>query len=269
MKQTSKQLVGKVAFVTGAGHSQGIGRACAIALVKRGAKVVISDIDGSTGLESFAEQCIELGGVGHALTCDVTNSANVKLAIEEAANRFGGLDIIVNSAGVGIGHPDFLQITDKEWDLTFAVNVRGTANVCKAAIPYLKKKKSGSIINIASLSGLGAINGIPACYTASKFAVIGLTKQIALQLASENIHCNAVCPGSVRTQMMVTTMEALATQENITIKEAEQLEAAAIPKGRAALPEEVASLVGFLASDEACYITGAALPVSGGMGAGL
>lgn len=269
MTMTNKPLAGKNAFVTGAGHPDGIGRACALALVTAGARVIISDLEASAGLDSFSAQCLELGGEGAAICCDVTDSADVARAVAEAAVEYDGLHILVNSAGVGIGHPDFLETTDKEWDITFAVNVRGTANVCKAAIPYLRDNEAGSIVNIASLSGLGAINGIPACYTASKFAVVGFTKQIALQLAPDNIHCNAVCPGSVRTQMMVTAMEALATQENISVEEAEKLEASGIPKGRAALPEEIAEVVLFLAADQSGYMTGAALPVAGGMSPGV
>jgi len=262
-------LEGKIAFVTGAGHPKGIGRACARELARNGAKVAIVDLTDNDDLRSFNDECDELGTEGFVTTCDVTNMTNVRKVMDRVVKRFGGLDIIVNNAGVGAGDPDFLKITDKDWDLSLAVNLRGVANICDAAIPYLIKKSGGSIINIASLSGLGAVNGIPACYTASKFAVIGLTKQLALQYAPENIRCNAVCPGSVRTQMMETAMAHLAEHEGVTIEQAEKLEASGIPVGRAAHPEEVAGLVGFLASDVSSYITGAALPVSGGMSPGI
>jgi len=235
-------LEGKIAFVTGAGHPKGIGRACARELARNGAKVAIADLTDNADLRSFNDECDELGAEGFVTTCDVTNMTNVRKVMDRVVKRFGGLDIIVNNAGVGAGDPDFLKITDKDWDLSLAVNLRGVANICDAAIP---------------------------CYTASKFAVIGLTKQLALQYAPENIRCNAVCPGSVRTQMMETAMAHLAEHEGITIEQAEKLEASGIPVGRAAHPKEVAGLVGFLASDVSSYITGAALPVSGGMSPGI
>jgi len=265
----SQILEGKIAFVTGAGHPKGIGRACARELAKKGAKVAVADLTDNADLRSFEDESRAMGAEGYVTTCDVTNKTNVQKTIAGVVKRFGGLDIIVNNAGVGAGDPDFLKITDKDWDLSLSVNLRGVANICDAAIPHLIKNSGGSIINIASLSGLGAVNGIPACYTASKFAVIGLTKQLALQYAPEKIRCNAVCPGSVRTQMMETAMAHLAEHEGISIEEAEKLEASGIPLGRAAHPEEVAGLVSFLASDESFYMTGAALPVSGGMSPGI
>ena len=265
----SKKLYGKVAFVTGADHPMGIGRACANKLAELGASVVIADLNDTDELRAFPAECEKNGSQGLALTCDVTNQESVKRVLNELLQKFGHVDIVVNNAGVGVGDSDFLKLTDQDWDLSVAVNLRGVANVCTAAIPHMVKGKGGSIINIASLSGLGAINGIPACYTASKFAVVGLTKQLALQYAPEKIRCNAVCPGSVRTQMMETAMAHLAEHEGISIEEAEKLEASGIPVGRAAHPEEVAGLVGFLASDESFYMTGAALPVSGGMSPGI
>ena len=269
MTVNSETLSGKVAFVTGAGHPEGIGRACALGLVNQGAKVVITDLVDNDNLASFVNECEAIGGQGRAVACDVTNFEDVDSAIRQAASEFGRVDIIVNNAGVGVGHPDFLETRDQDWDLSLNVNLRGVVNVCKAAIPHLKKRPSSSIINVASLSGLGAIQGIPACYTASKFAVVGLTKQLALQLAPSNIRCNAICPGSVRTQMMKTAMENLAEAEGISVQEAEALEASTIPVGRAADPSEIADLVVYLASDGSRYMTGVALPVAGGMASGL
>lgn len=265
----SRKLSGKVAFVTGAGHPMGIGRACANKLAELGANVVIADLNDTDELRAFTAECEKSGSQGIALTCDVTDQKSVNRAFDELLQKFGRVDIVVNNAGVGVGDPDFLKIADRDWDISMAVNLRGVANVCTAAIPHMVKNESGSIINIASLSGLGAISGIPACYTASKFAVVGLTKQLALQYASEKIRCNAVCPGSVRTQMMETAMAHLASQEGISVEEAEKLEAAGIPLGRAADPGEVAGLVAFLASNDSAYVTGAAMPVSGGMSPGI
>ena len=130
-------------------------------------------------------------------------------------------------------------------------------------------QNGGAIVNIASLCGLGAIEEIPAPYTASKFAAIGLTKAIALQYAEQNIRCNAVCPGVVNTQMRDQLLERMAEDHNITVVEAEQLENNSIAMKRGAEPEEVASVVAFLTSPAAQYITGVAVPVAGGLAAGL
>lgn len=269
MTKQIQSLNGKVAIVTGAGHPEGIGRACARKLAAYGAKVVISDLTENDDLQSFEAECANLGTQGLSLVCDVTRAQQTDETVRETIQKFGQVDILVNNAGVGVGQPDFLQTSDKDWDISLNVNLRGVVNMCKAAIPHLQNQGSGSIVNIASLSGLGAIAGIPACYTASKFAVVGLTKQLALELAPKNIRCNAVCPGSVRTQMMKIAMENLAEFEGITVEEAEGLEAGTIPLGRAADPDEIAEFVALLASDAGRYMTGVALPVAGGMASGL
>ena len=163
----------------------------------------------------------------------------------------------------------FLDISDDIWDLSYQVNVRGTAAFCRAAIPSMLKQKMGVIVNNASLCGIGAITSVPANYTASKFAVIGLTKAIALEYAEYNIRCNAVCPGVVNTGMREHAMRRIAEKENITLKQAQKHEDLSIAMKRAAQPEEVADLVLFLSGPDSAYITGAALPVAGGMAAGL
>ena len=140
--------------------------------------------------------------------------------------------------------------------------------MCQAVIPHLRDR-GGSIINIASLAGLGALDSIPACYTASKFATIGLTKQLALQFAADKIRCNAICPGSVVTQMHDNSLRLLAEEHGISLDEAQQLEDSNIPLGYSAQPAEIARAAVFLASDDASYMTGVALPVAGGMAPGI
>lgn len=250
-------LRGKVAIVTGAAHPKGIGRAIAMAIQGEGAHVVITDIAGAEGLE-------ECGG----LACDVTDAAQVQTFVETVLAEHGQIDVLVNNAGVGVGSADFLELTDRDWDLSLNVNLRGVANLCQAAIPHMRER-GGSIINVASLAGLGAIDSIPACYTASKFAAVGLTKQIAAQFAADGIRCNAICPGSVVTQMHEQSLQLLAQEHNISIEEAQQLEDSHIPLGRSAQPEEIGSAAVFLASDQSAYMTGVALPVAGGMAPGL
>ena len=250
-------LEGKIALVTGAAHPRGIGRAIALALEAHGATVVSTDLAGSEGLEKAA-----------GLSCDVTSPEQVEQAVAEVLSRHGGIDILVNNAGVGVGSADFMAITDRDWELSLAVNLRGVANVCRAVLPHMQER-GGSIINVASLAGTGAMDAIPACYTASKFAAVGLTKQLAAQYAPQNIRVNALCPGSVVTQMHEQSMALLAETHDITVEDAQALEDANIPLGRSAQPAEVGRAAVFLASDLSSYVTGVALPVAGGMAPGL
>ncbi len=263
------ELTGKTALVTGAGRARGIGRAIAVALVERGANVVMIDKAGAETQESIKSQFGESAGKVVFCEADVTRPADAEAAVGCAVAEFGGLDILVNNAGVGRGSPDFLELTEKDWTLSLDVNLRGVANFCRAAIPELRKSDAAAIVNVASLSGLRAIPLIPACYTASKFAVVGMTKQLALQLAPENIRVNAICPGSVRTDMMQTVMEDIAAAEGISVEEAEAHEAATIALGRAAEPSEIGQVAAYLAGPAGSYVTGETLTVSGGMFNGL
>ncbi|MEH6636867.1 MAG: SDR family oxidoreductase [Halioglobus sp.] len=250
-------LTGKVAIVTGAAHPRGIGRAIYNALSAHGATVVGSDLESAEGLT-------DIDGIG----CDVTDPAQCARLIEIVQEKHGQLDVVVNNAGVGVGSGDFLKTTDREWDISLAVNLRGPVNICRAAIPAMLES-GGSIINVASLAGIGAMEAIPPCYTASKFAVVGLTKQLSLQYAPNNIRVNALCPGSIVTQMHQGSMALLAEANNITPEQAQQLENANIALGRSGQPEEVGNSAVYLASDLASYVTGVALPVAGGMVPGL
>lgn len=250
-------LEGKVALITGAGHPRGIGRAILNALSAEGAITTATELAGAEGLE-------EIQGIA----CDVTDMAQVDHAIAELLDRHERIDIVVNNAGVGVGSADFLELTDSDWNISLAVNLRGVANVCRAAIPHMLNR-GGSIINVASLAGTGAMEAIPACYTASKFATVGLTKQLARQYAANGIRINALCPGSVVTQMHAQTMALLAESNGITLEQAQALEDASIPMGRSAQPEEVGKTAVFLASELASYVTGVAMPVAGGMAPGL
>jgi NAD(P)-dependent dehydrogenase (short-subunit alcohol dehydrogenase family) len=255
--QTGSLLQGKVAIVTGAAHPKGIGRAIVVAMESQGGTVVSTDLSGATGLEE-----------SNGIACDVTNRGQVEALIEQVIKQHGKFDIVANNAGVGIGNSDFLAITDKEWELSLSVNVRGVANVCQAAIPHMRAN-GGSIINVASMAGIGAMESIPACYTASKFATVGLTKQIAAQFAADQIRCNALCPGSVVTQMHENVIATLAEIHNISLEQAQAAENSVIPLGRSAQPSEVADAAVYLASDLSSYITGTALPIAGGMSPGL
>ena len=154
-------------------------------------------------------------------------------------------------------------------DLTFGVNVKGMMRFSQSVIPHMQTAGVGSIVNIASLCGLRNIPPTPPCYTASKFAVIGMTKAIAQEFGASNIRCNAICPGSVATQMQQQVVALLAEEHNISAEEAEALELNAIPMGRAAHADDIADVAVFLASNLSRYMTGVALPVAGGMSPGL
>ncbi len=265
-----KTLAQKVAVVTGAGHPKGIGRAIALKLAQQGANVVVTDLaSAKKDLDDAVIQLNELGVDALAVVVDITNKADIARGVSQVQERFGQLDILVNNAGVGVGSSDFIELTDQDWNLSFQVNVKGMADFCQAVIPLMEKQNGGSIINIASLAGLGAIESIPACYTATKFAAIGLTKQLAMNYAKANIRCNAVCPGSIVTQMHKATLEFIAQEHGISLQEAQALEDASIPLGYSAEPGVVGDAVVYLASAAAKYMTGIAMPVAGGMSPGI
>lgn len=264
-----KTLENKIAIVTGAGHPKGIGRAIATKLAAEGAQVVVTDLEGAIGLDTVEEELSKLGIQALTVSCDVTKPDDVARCVDQVLDRFGRIDILVNNAGVGIGSADFLALNENDWDITLSVNVKGTANFCQQVIPSMIQQGEGAIINIASLAGLGAIDAIPANYTASKYAVVGLTKQLAVQFAKNGIRCNAVCPGSVVTQMHERTLELIAAENNISIEEAQKIEDAGIPLGYSAQPAVIGDTVAYLASPAASYLTGVALPVAGGMAPGL
>ena len=220
-----KPLEDKVALVTGASHPKGIGSAIARKLASLGATVVITDLEHTREqLSGVAEEMTATGATVMTQIVDVTSSEAVGQCVNDVIDRFGHLDILVNNAGVGGGEAAFLQSKNEDFELAYKVNVGGVANLCRAALPHMLEQGSGAIVNVASLCGVGAIPDIPASYTASKFATIGLTKAISLEYATRGIRCNAVCPGVVNTNMRDQLMERQAAQYQITPEEAERRE---------------------------------------------
>jgi 3-oxoacyl-[acyl-carrier protein] reductase len=239
------------------GGASGLGRAVAVGAAERGAKVVIVDID-KAGAESVARTCM-----GHALAVDLIKD-NPEQAIEDGAERLGGLDVLVNNAGFGASEA-FLEMKAETWDRTLALNVKALALGCAAAGRIMMKQKSGRIINITSPASRMALPNYTA-YAASKAAVDAITRAAAVALAPHGIRVNSLAPGMMDTPMQRVTEEALARIENRADIERFLAERTArIPVGRRIEPEEVARMVLWLAFDAPDYITAERLNVSGGL----
>jgi len=251
-------LTGKTALVTGA--ASGIGEAAGRSLAHAGAFVYVADIDARNGLR-VAESISGGGGTAAFLELDVTNSQACEDAarIISAENR--DLDILVNNAGAGhVG--TILQTSAEDLDRLFAVNVRGMFDLTKAMLPGMIERRSGVIINIASIGGIVAISERLA-YCTTKFAVVGFTKCLALDHALQGIRANAICPGRVETPFVKKRLA-----EYVDPEKAYADMAATQALGRMGTPEEIASCVVYLASDEAAFITGTALEIDGGFAVG-
>lgn len=236
------RLKDKVAVVTGAGD--GIGRAIALEFAREGARVVVSDIDEKTGAAT-AVDIVKAGGAARFVRCDVAVEAEVESLVEAAEREYGGVDIMVNNAG--IARPD-------DWETTMAVNLNGVYYGVKHTAERMAARGGGVIINLASVLGLVGL-GMAGAYTVSKHAVIGLTKEWALRYAQRGVRVVAICPGFIETKM------------NQPILDSPELTAwinQQTPMGRMGKPEEVAKVAAFLASDDASYVTGAFYAVDGG-----
>jgi 3-oxoacyl-[acyl-carrier protein] reductase len=243
-------LTDRVAVVTG-GY-RGIGRALCVALGRAGARVVAADVlDEAVGKETVA--AVEAaGGKAELVRCDVTNSESVDAVFQDVHKRLGRLDILVNNAGIARDQL-LMRVSDEDIQKTYAVNVTGAIYCARAAIRPMMRAKHGRIINLASVvAELG--NPGQAVYSSSKAALIGLTKTLAREYASRGVTVNAVAPGYIDTDMTRNLPE-----------EAKKYMLGQVPLGRVGTPDDVATAVLFLSSDEAGYITGQVLRVNGGM----
>jgi 3-oxoacyl-[acyl-carrier protein] reductase len=242
-------LSGRTAIVTGA--SRGIGKAIALRLAGAGAKVacVARSVD---KLKETADAISAAGGAAEVHPCDVTDSAAVTKLVEELAEKWGGLDIVVNNAGIT---KDTLipRMSDEDWDAVIATNLRSVFLFTRAASLVMMRKRSGRIINISSVSGLMGNPG-QANYSASKAGVIGLTRTVAQELASRKVTVNAICPGFIASEM--TQAMGATLDEFVKTR---------IPAKRLGEADEVADAVLYLASDSAGYITGEVLTIDGGL----
>lgn len=243
-------LSGKTALITGA--AQGIGLSIARLLATCGADLALADVNQAKVEETAAGLAAETGRQVFGLKMDVSSLEEVEQGIKKTIDKYSRLDILVNNAGItrdGL----LMRMSDADWDLVLAINLKGTFNCTKAASRIMLKQRSGRIINISSVVGIMG-NAGQANYSASKAGVIGLTKTSAKELAGRGITVNAVAPGFIKTAMTDALSE-----------DARQALQKLIPLGRLGEPEDVAKAVAFLASDEASYITGHVLTVDGGM----
>lgn len=248
------RLENKVALITGAGS--GIGRASALLFAREGAKVVVVDLNEESGYETV-QKIADQGGEAIFSHADVAAADDCAAMIQAAEENFGALHILFNNAGISHANDDNAELTSEAvWDLTMAVNVKSVFLGCKFGIPAIRRAGGGSIINTASFVAVLGAATPQLAYTASKGAVLSMTRELAAIHARENIRVNALCPGPLRTELL---MKYLDTEEK------RQRRLVHVPMGRFGEATEIAQAALFLASDEASFTTGATFLVDGGI----
>lgn len=245
------RLSGKRALCTASGA--GIGRATAIAFAREGAEVIATDIN-EASLSDLAAH-----GIGQTRVLDVRSDQMVRDCVASA----GRIDILFNGAGY-VHHGTILDVTDKDWEFSFDINVKSMHRTISACLPGMLERGQGNIINIASVAGP---QGIPNRYVygTTKAAVIGLTKSVARDFIGKGIRCNAICPGTVQSPSLDQRISELAAKEGRSVEDVRQAFIDRQPLGRLGTPEEIAELAVYLASDESAYVTGTAINIDGGL----
>ena len=268
----------RVALITGCGKPVGIGNSTARALAAKGVAVVVSDLRPTGvanefnapedtdanwgGVDTLVEQIRAAGGIASATLGDVSREEDANRMVEEVIAQYGRLDILVNNAGApqGADRNEIENVPVAAWDLTMGVNAKGAFLMSRAAVPHMRKAKWGRIVSVSSKAAFrpGARR---ATYAASKAAIVGFTKSLALDLAPHGITVNAVCPGPIRTSRAISTNR---REYGDDLETGFRERSKAIPVGRFGEPDEIASMIAYLASDEAAFVTGQAIGVDGG-----
>ena len=254
-------LADRVAIVTGAGN--GIGRATALALGRAGADVAAVDINAAAAAETAAAVAA-LGRKSLAVDADVGDLGAIDRMTRMVMEAFGQIDVLVNNAGV-TRRAYIMDLTEADWDRIMRVNGKGVFFCLQRVAREMIPRRSGVIINIASIAGKGYVGASNAIYAGSKGAVIGMTRMAALQLARHNINVNAICPGTTVTALSNDNLASRAKEEGVTVEEMQRRRNANIPLGRPNDPEDIAALAVFLASPGARNITGQSFNVDGGI----
>jgi NAD(P)-dependent dehydrogenase (short-subunit alcohol dehydrogenase family) len=249
------RLKDKVCVITGGGS--GMGATAALMFSKEGAKVVVADVVEEAGSKTVQDIQAQ-GGQAIFVQADVSREADCKKIMEEGAKAFGGLDVLYNNAGIFPSEDGSVtDITDSVWQKVLGVNLQGLANCCKHGIPHLIKRGGGSVINTASFVALVGCSVPQDAYTASKGAVIALTKSLAVQFGPKHVRSNAICPGPIETPLLTKWLLANPVERNKRLVR--------IPMGRFGKAEDIAYLALYLASDESAWTNGAAIVVDGGI----
>jgi NAD(P)-dependent dehydrogenase (short-subunit alcohol dehydrogenase family) len=248
------RLDGKVALITGG--ASGMGMVAAKLFASEGARVVLTDVNDAAG-ETIAAAIVGSGGEARYVHADVSKETDARSMVAAAVDGFGGLHILYNNAGIMLAEDGSVDATEESiWDRTLAINVKGVAFGCKYGVPAMIASGGGSIINVASfVAWLGAATSQTA-YTASKGAVLAMTREIAVEYARKGIRCNALCPGPIETPLLMQLLSDDAKRQRRFVH---------IPMGRLGQAEELAKAALFLASDDASFMTGASLIVDGGL----
>jgi len=252
--EMGKRLEGKAAFITGA--ASGIGRQSALRFAAEGALVAVVDVN-ADGASTVANEVVEAGGKAIALRADVSSEDEVAAAVADAEEAFGRLDVVFNNAGIMHDDDGDAEATEETvWDLTMDINLKGVWFGCRHGIPALRRSGGGSIINTASFVALVGAATPQLAYTASKGAVLAMTRELSVIHARENIRVNALCPGPLRTELLMSFLDT---------EEKRQRRLVHVPMGRFGEASEIAEAALWLASDESSYVTGTDFSVDGGL----
>lgn len=251
LTRLSRSVAGKVIFITGA--ASGMGRATAYLFADEGARVVVTDV-AAEGVARVVDEITASGGTAHGFLLDVADPARIRTVVGEVIERLGGIDVLINNAGIAVGTPFEAEDYEVHWARAFDVLLTAHVRLIRACLPSLRRNGDGRIINISSTEGLGAQPGTSP-YTAAKHGVIGLTRALAVELGKTGVTVNCVCPGPILTGMT----------EAIPEEARARFARRRVPVGRYGDPEEVAHATLSLALPAASYLNGVALPVDGGM----